>query len=206
MKNLRSIKKANSSNQMINKPKTRSAKKSSNKINKNFDQFNQDLMSDDESSKESSQLNSSIENTSFENIKTSTATKIKPKKAIKKVEEDVNSSFSVSIPSGSDLSHLSRQLVDQLNFDDSNDLNGLTMQSKSAFDIQVDYELEELPDVYDYKTVKLKEDFFTGYDEEKRSLNFLIKNAIERGESGTVLIYGGPGSGKTKFGKFYSVI
>ena len=74
--------------------------------------------------------------------------------------------------------------------------------SKSAFDLQENYEeLEELPNQYDYRNVRLKENVFIGYEEEKKSLNFLINTAIGRGESGTVLVFGGQGSGKTSFGK-----
>lgn len=62
-------------------------------------------------------------------------------------------------------------------------------------------ELEELPDFQDYSDVHLKDNLFLGYEEQKDSLKFLINNAIGRGESGTVLIYGGHGSGKTEFGK-----
>ena len=74
--------------------------------------------------------------------------------------------------------------------------------SKSAFDLQQNYEeLEELPDQCDYRAVKFKENVFIGYEEQKNSLNFLIQTAIGRGESGTVLVLGGPGSGKTSLGK-----
>lgn len=64
--------------------------------------------------------------------------------------------------------------------------------SKSAFDHQLNYEeLEELPEQFDYQGVKLKENVFIGYEDQKSSLHFLIKTAIEQGESGTVLVFGG---------------
>lgn len=83
---------------------------------------------------------------------------------------------------------------------------GKSILSKSAFDLQVDYEeLEELPEQFDYRGVRLRENVFIGYEEQKSSLDFLIKTAIDRGESGTVLVFGGQGSGKTSFGRCFSV-
>lgn len=131
------------------------------------------------------------------------------KDKINSSKDEINSSSDSFLVSYTDDENSPLKLNSQFNLSNQSALDQSRSESslelKSIVFNKSEYmELEELPDRLDYKNVHLKEDVFYGYEEQKSSLHFLIKNAIERGESGTVLVYGGPGSGKTSFGKSYT--